>query len=168
MKGLLYMSDQRRPVRAVVFSLVPEFVKAFDQLLASRGDRLVGLVAAPGPKTRRTDEYRAMVEFARPGLDVIVSNFPHRWADMIRPIKPDVIFCTGFNWKIPDDVIDLPPLGTVNAHDGHLPKYRGRNATGWALRTGEPGYGASFHRMTSEFDRGPILAQNPGQSHLIG
>jgi methionyl-tRNA formyltransferase len=154
------MSEQRRPVRAVIFSLLPQFTKVFDQLLDSRGDKLVGLVVAPGPRTRRTDEYRAMMELARPGLDVIVSNFPNRWADMIRPIQPDVIFCIGSNWKIPDDVINLPPLGTINGHDGYLPKYRGRNATGWALRTGEPGYGVSFHRMTSDFDCGPVVAQS--------
>lgn len=153
------VSNTSSPVRAVIFSLIPEYVRVFDRLLTSRGHKLVGLVTAPGPSTRRSDEYRAVMELVRPGLDLIVSNYPNRWSDMIRPLKPDMIMCIGFNWKIPPDVLELPPLGAMNAHDGFLPKYRGRNATGWALRTGEPGYGVSFHRMTAEFDQGPVMSQ---------
>lgn len=153
------MQDATRPIRAVVMSVNATYVKLFDQMLKSLGHKLVGIVTAPGPSTRRSDEYRAVMEIARPGLDVIVSNYPNRWADMIRPMKPDMILCVGSNWKIPSDVLEVPPLGVMNTHDGFLPKYRGRNATGWALRTGEPGYGISFHRMTSEFDQGPVMAQ---------
>lgn len=46
-------------------------------------------------------------------------------------------------------------------HDALLPKNRGRNSIGWALRTGEPVFGITFHRMTPEFDDGPILSQRP-------
>jgi methionyl-tRNA formyltransferase len=143
-----------------MFSVLPELVELVDQMLQSRGDKLVGLVTAPGPSSRRTEEFREVMKFARPGLDVIVSNFPNRWADMIRPLRPDVLLCIGSNWKIPDDVLSVPTMGALNGHDGFLPKYRGRNATGWALRTGDPGYGASIHRITSEFDCGPVMAQH--------
>jgi methionyl-tRNA formyltransferase len=152
------MSSPERPVRVVVFTLLPGLLQVVEQYINSRGDKLVGVVTAPGPRTRRSDEYRQVMELARPGLDIVVSNYPNRWAEMIRPIRPDLIFCFGFNWKIPDDVINLPPMGTFNMHDAALPKYRGRNATGWALRTGNPGFGISVHKMTSEFDSGPVMA----------
>jgi methionyl-tRNA formyltransferase len=147
------------PKRAVMFTLLPFVVDMFEELLRERGHRLVGIVTAPGPRIRRSEEYRAIAQLARPGLDVIISNYPNRWAGMIRPLKPDLIFCAGSNWKIPAEVLDVPPLGAFNAHDALLPKNRGRNSTGWALRTGHSGYGFTIHRMTPEFDDGPILAQ---------
>ncbi|CAN5228127.1 hypothetical protein BH23CHL1_BH23CHL1_04350 [soil metagenome] len=127
-------------------------------LLAAKGHRLVGLVGAPGPRSRRTDDYLTLGQYARPGLNVIVSNYPNRWATMIRPLRPDLIVCFGFNWKIPASVLEVTRLGTINGHDGLLPKYRGRCATGWALRNGDK-YGFTFHYMGSDFDTGPILSQ---------
>jgi methionyl-tRNA formyltransferase len=155
------MAMMNRPLRAVVITVRPGVVTSYEKLLRERGHKLVGVLTAPGPNVRRSDEYREVLELARPGLDVIISNYPSRWADMIRPWKPDLIFCMAFNWKIPADVLEVPPLGASNGHDGLLPKYRGRNATAWALRTGAPGYGITFHRMTPEFDDGAILAQRP-------
>lgn len=147
------------PLRVVVFTVMADVVNGAQQVIDARGDRLVGVLTAPGPRSRRSDEFRSVLSLARPGLDVICSNYPDRWADMIRPMKPDAIICFGFNWKIPAAVLDVPRLGAVNGHDALLPKNRGRNATGWALRTGEQVYGATVHRMTPEFDDGPILAQ---------
>ncbi|CAN5512524.1 hypothetical protein BH24CHL1_BH24CHL1_02240 [soil metagenome] len=145
-------------LRVVVFTAVGDAVPNVEPLLTAKGHRLVGLVGAPGPRSRRTDDYLALGQYARPGLDVIISNYPNRWADMIRPIRPDLIVCFGFNWKIPADVLQIPRLGTINLHDGLLPKYRGRCATGWALRN-EDEYGLTFHYMGTEFDTGPILSQ---------
>ncbi|MEZ4521372.1 MAG: formyltransferase family protein [Thermomicrobiales bacterium] len=145
--------------RIVLFTAGPNFIPLIEEWLGSRGHRLVGLVGAPGPRSRRTDDYLGVAQHARPGLDVVISNYPNRWANMIRPIRPDLIVCAGFNWKIPEDVLAIPRLGTINGHDSLLPKYRGRNASGWALRNDDPEYGTTVHYMSSEFDTGPILSQ---------
>lgn len=153
------MEKEPTPVRVLIFTVLDDVVHSIEQVLDARGDRLVGVVTAPGPRSRRSDEFQNVTPLARPGLDVIVSNYPNRWADMIRPMKPDLIVCVGFNWKIPADVLNVPRFGAINGHDAVLPKNRGRNATGWALRTGDPVYGATMHRMTPEFDDGAILSQ---------
>lgn len=145
--------------RVVAFSAVPAFIPILERLLSERRHKLVGLVGAPGPRTRRTDDYRDLIQYTRPGVDLIISNYPSRWADMIRPLRPDLIFVGGFNWKIPQNVLEVPRLGALNGHDSLLPKYRGLNPTGWALRNDEPEFGATFHYMSPEFDTGPILAQ---------
>ncbi len=134
-------------------------IPLIENILRRKGHRLVGVVSAPGPRTRRTDDYLEVGQYARPGLDVIVSNYPNRWADMIRTLRPDLIACAGFNWKIPVEVLQLARFGAINGHDALLPKYRGRNATGWALRNDEPGFGVTVHYMTPELDDGPILSQ---------
>lgn len=152
------MESKAESWRVVMFSVLPPFPPFVESLLRERGHRLVGILTAPGPRSRRTDGYRAVAQLARPGLDVIVSNYPDRWAAMIAPLRPDLIITGGFNWVIPADVLAVPRLGAINCHDALLPKYRGMNATGWALRNGDP-CGFTVHYMTPRLDDGPILAQ---------
>ncbi len=153
------MATDRRSLRVVGMTVIGLFVPHMEDVLGQKGHRLVGVLTAPGPKSRRTDGYLDVAQHARPGLDVLVSNYPNRWADMIRPLKPDLIWVAAFNWKIPADVLGVPPLGVINRHDALLPKYRGRNATGWALRNDEPEYGVTVHYMTPNFDDGPVISQ---------
>ena len=145
--------------RVVMFTVSPERPPAFEPALRAMGHRLVGLVTAPGPRSRRTDGYLGVAQLARPDLDVIVSNHPDRWVAMVAPLRPDLILTISFNWIIPADVLALPRLGAINVHDALLPRNRGPNATGWALRNGDPEHGATIHYMTPRLDDGPILAQ---------
>lgn len=155
------MTNGNESWRVVLITVAPAaVVRNIEEHLNNHGHRLVGILTAPGPRTRRTDDYLQVAQCARPGLDVIVSNYPNRWAEMIRPWRPDLIVCGSFNWKIPGDVLDVPRLGAINMHDSLLPLNRGRNATGWALRNGIP-HGVSVHYMTPELDDGPGLSQRP-------
>lgn len=45
----------------------------------------------------------------------------------------------------------------TNYHDGALPQYRGRGATGWSVYRGERSSGFAFHRMARGVDDGPVL-----------
>lgn len=143
----------------VLFAVQPSAVSNQERILAESGHRLVGIVTAPGPRSRRTDGYREIAQMARPGLDVIISSYPNRWADMISPLKPDLIVVCSFNWKIPADVLAIPRLGAINGDDGLLPRYRGLNAAAWVLRNDEPEVGFTIHYMTPGLHDGPILSQ---------
>src|SRR5918995_224285 len=147
--------------RIVVFTNIPGGVvyTLVDEIVRPLGHRVVGVVTSPGPKRRRSPTYLEVVAAVSPGVDVIVSNHPERWAAMLAPLKPDLIISAGFPWRIPADVLDLPRLGAINFHDALLPRNRGPNATGWTFRTGDAETGLTIHRLTPEFDTGPILAQ---------
>ncbi len=155
------MSQAATGWRVVLFCVIPEPPALVEPLLRECGHRLVGIVTAPGPRSRRTDGYRAIAQLARPDLDVIVSNHPERWAAMVAALRPDLIVTASFNWIVPADVLALPRLGAINIHDALLPHNRGPNATGWALRNGDPVHGFTVHYMTPRLDDGPILAQGP-------
>lgn len=71
-----------------------------------------------------------MAQQTSPGVGVIISNLRGRWVDLLHTYEPDSLFCGGFNWKLPPDVLDVPRLGAYNLQDSLLPKYRGRHATG--------------------------------------
>ncbi len=159
------MADGPNPApeswRIVVFTNSPggEIYSLVDQVVRPLGHRVVGVVTSPGPKRRRSPSYLEVVAAVPPGVDVIVSNHPERWAAMLAPLRPDLIISGGFPWRIPADVLDLPRLGAINFHDALLPRHRGPNATGWAFRLGDTEMGLTIHRLAPEFDSGPILAQ---------
>src|SRR5262249_29975129 len=102
-----------------------------DGFLRSLGHRIVGVLTTPGPRARRSDDYRSVVAAAAPGIDVVVSTHPRQWAAMLAPLRPDLIVSAAFPLRIPDEVIALPRLGAINGHDSLLPKYRGPNPQGW-------------------------------------
>jgi methionyl-tRNA formyltransferase len=147
--------------RVVVFTTSGEggAYSFLDGLLRSLGHRIVGVVTTPGPPGRRTEDYRSVVAAAGPAVDVVVSTYPRRWAAMLAPLRPDLVVSVAFPLRIPADVIALPRLGAINGHDALLPKYRGPNPQGWVFRNGDAETGYTIHRMTPEFDAGPVLAQ---------
>jgi methionyl-tRNA formyltransferase len=147
--------------RIVVFTNIPGGViySLVDEVVRPLGHRVVGVVTSPGPKRRRSPTYLEVVAAVPPGVDVIVSNHPERWAAMLAPLQPDLIISGGFPWRIPADVLALPRLGAINTHDAPLPRHRGPNASGWAFRSGDAETAMTIHRLTPEFDAGPILAQ---------
>ncbi|MCR9125434.1 MAG: LLM class flavin-dependent oxidoreductase [Rhodobacteraceae bacterium] len=73
----------------------------------------------------------------------------------------------GFDWLfsianlslIPEDVLARPARGTVNFHDGPLPRYAGLNAPVWAILNGETEYGVSWHMVEGGIDEGDLVAQ---------
>jgi methionyl-tRNA formyltransferase len=147
--------------RVVVFTNLPGgmIYHAVDAILHPLGHRIVGVVTSPGPKRRRSDSYLEVVAAVRPGVDVIVSNHPERFAAMLAPLQPDLIVSGGFPWRIPSEVIALPRLGAINMHPALLPRGRGPNSVGWSFRAGDAETGLTVHRLAPEFDTGPILAQ---------
>jgi methionyl-tRNA formyltransferase len=159
------MADGQIPApeswRIVVFTNIPGGViySLVNEVVRPLGHRVVGVVTSPGPKRRRSPTYLEVVAAVPPGIDVIVSNHPERWAAMLAPLRPDLIISGGFPWRIPFEVIALPRLGAINMHPALLPRYRGPAAIEWALRNGDAELGFSVHRLAPDFDTGPILAQ---------
>jgi methionyl-tRNA formyltransferase len=159
------MADGQTPApeswRIVVFTNIPGGViySLVDAVVRPLGHRVVGVVTSPGPKRRRSPAYLEVVAAVPPGIDVIVSNHPERWAAMLAPLRPDLIVSGGFPWRIPSEVLALPRLGAINMHPALLPRYRGPAAIEWAPRNGDAELGFTVHRLSPDFDTGPILAQ---------
>jgi methionyl-tRNA formyltransferase len=65
-----------------------------------------------------------------------------------------------WNCRIPRSLLALPRRGWLNVHPSLLPRYRGPAPLFHALRDAAP-VGVTIHRMTGEFDAGPILRQSP-------
>jgi methionyl-tRNA formyltransferase len=94
------------------------------------------------------------------GVSLIFARDKHAVAPLLRGLEPDVVLCWGFSWKLPQEALDVPRLGSVNQHPALLPRHRGPIPTAWALREGDGEFGITWHRMDAELDTGPILAQS--------
>ena len=147
-------------MRIALFARVPAIVLRVVPLLRELGHECVGVVTTEGPPGRYGDErLSALVDTRPPGLDVLVASAPGRFATLLAALEPDLALCGGFPVRIPREALAVPPHGVVNGHPALLPRYRGPNPIGWALRNGDAELGFTFHRMDADFDTGPVLAQ---------
>src|SRR6476659_4871052 len=147
-------------LRIVYFSSRPsDLTNLVAGALQQAGAEVLLLVTTPGPPARRTEAYKDVVNNKLPGIDILVTSHIDRLAPMLRELKPDLIYVTGFPWRLPADLLALPRLGAINTHPAALPSYRGPSPLFWMLMNGEKEIGLTIHRMDAEFDTGPILAQ---------
>lgn len=93
------------------------------------------------------------------GLDLLLARDKHAIAPLLRAYDPDLMLCWGFPWKIPQEALEVPRLGSVNLHPALLPRHRGPIPLAWALRDGDPHWGLTWHRMDAELDTGNVLVQ---------
>jgi hypothetical protein len=76
-------------------------------------------------------------------------------ADALRQLAPDLALLLGAD-IVPVPVLAIPRLGTINAHYGLLPGYRGMNVTEWSVLHGDP-VGVTVHLVDAGVDTGDIL-----------
>ncbi|HVT38303.1 MAG TPA: formyltransferase family protein [Gemmatimonadaceae bacterium] len=74
----------------------------------------------------------------------------------VRELQPDIAVHAGAG-ILRRDLLMVPRIGTLNAHMGVLPRYRGMNVAEWAALEGGP-VGCSVHFIDAGIDTGPVLA----------
>lgn len=79
--------------------------------------------------------------------------------ELIRSLKPDVIFVFGWSQLISKRILDIPPLGCIGTHPALLPRNRGRHPIVWALVEGLIESGLTFFYVDEGTDSGDILWQ---------
>lgn len=84
---------------------------------------------------------------------------PHEQIKAAGPVN--LALSVNYSGIIPQEVIDLFPLGILNAHGGDLPRYRGNACQAWAILNGEENIGLCIHKMIGgELDNGDIITRD--------
>lgn len=79
---------------------------------------------------------------------------------LLKDVKADIAVSINYSGIIPQKIIELFPLGILNAHGGDLPRYRGNACQAWAILNGEDRIGLCIHKMIGgELDSGDIIAR---------
>lgn len=90
---------------------------------------------------------------------------PSDWVSTLKTYlleyRPDAVWVLTFPWKIPTELLNLPPKGFLNFHFGLLPKYKGTDPIFWQIKNRESEGGITVHRMNEEIDEGPVLLKEP-------
>ncbi|MHA1289102.1 MAG: methionyl-tRNA formyltransferase [Candidatus Thorarchaeota archaeon] len=81
--------------------------------------------------------------------------------DLIKTLKPDIIFVCGWSQLISKAILDIPPRGCIGTHPSLLPMGRGRHPLIWALVKGLEESGLTFFYIDEGADTGDILWQEP-------
>jgi len=124
-------------------------------LLARDGHELAPVVLAPveAPGRRRLEHLVPTLidaNEARADLDGEVSA-------ALLAERPDLLVSWFWTRKLPARWLDQPPLGAIGVHPSLLPRHRGRNPYFWSIDAGDELTGVTVHRLTAEYDMGPIL-----------
>jgi methionyl-tRNA formyltransferase len=73
--------------------------------------------------------------------------------------KPDLIVVTAFGQILREEVLDLPPFGSLNVHASLLPRWRGAAPIQAAILHGDEFTGVTIMKMDRGIDTGPLLRQ---------
>ncbi len=76
----------------------------------------------------------------------------------LRDLAPDVIAVVAYGRILPQEVLDIPPLGCVNIHASLLPRYRGSAPYQWAVLDGLTETGVSAMYLCRKMDAGDVIA----------
>ena len=127
--------------------------------LLDGGHEVVG-VAAPGTKEgARPDPLRAAAEGA--GLPVFETRRlrrPEVFAEYAA-LQPELNVMAFVTDIIRENVLNAPPLGTIQYHPSLLPRHRGISSINWALIHGDATTGLTIFWVDAGIDTGPILLQ---------
>ncbi len=142
--------------RLAVFSVLGRSVALVSDWAESAGHEVAILVTVPGPRSNPDQHLSTIASARRHTLALVVPELTSSEA-ALRGLEVDLGIVLSFP-KIPESAAIIPRHGTVNVHPALLPAYRGKNAFR-ALYEGERQTGATLHRVTEDFDAGPILCQ---------
>ena len=98
---------------------------------------------------------------AEKGLDFVTHPKINsaEFLDRMKSYECDLFVSMSFNQIFRNELINLPPLKTINCHAGKLPFYRGRNILNWALINDEKEFGITVHYVDEGIDTGDIIMQ---------
>lgn len=146
-----------------VFMGTPDFAVASLRKLVDAGYPPVAVVTAPDKPAGRGQKMSvpAVKEFAlSTGIQVLqpVRLKDPAFLDTLRSLNPLLQVVVAFR-MLPEQVWNMPPLGTYNLHASLLPQYRGAAPINWAIINGEIETGVTTFRLRHEIDSGDLLFQ---------
>ena len=80
--------------------------------------------------------------------------------EILGAVNPDFLVVVAYGLILPDNVLSLPMVASINVHFSLLPKYRGAAPVNWAIINGEKYTGVTTMLMNSTLDGGDILLQS--------
>jgi methionyl-tRNA formyltransferase len=148
----------------VVFWGTPEFAAPALRALIGEGFEVVGVVTQPDKPQGRSREIIPL-PVKQIALDEEIPLFQPKNAKdsdlytKLGELNPDVSVVVAYGHILPQKIIDLPKLGTLNIHASLLPALRGAAPIQAAIRLGFTETGVTMMRVVPALDAGPMIMQ---------
>jgi len=146
----------------ILFWGTPDFAVSSLRALDDEGYEVVGVVTRPDrPAGRGRKLTPSPVKEAAQALGLTVLTPERPTGDdflaAIRALAPDLSVVVAYGHILRRDVLDVPPLGSLNVHASLLPELRGAAPINWAIARGYEDTGVTIMRMVEAMDAGPML-----------
>ena len=76
---------------------------------------------------------------------------------MLKSCAPDLCVTAAFGQLLSQEILDIPPLGTINVHSSLLPRHRGSAPINWSVIKGDQVTGVTTMFTDKGMDTGDIL-----------
>ncbi|MEA3099639.1 methionyl-tRNA formyltransferase [Caballeronia mineralivorans] len=156
----------------VVFAGTPEFAAAALAAIHAAGFHVPLVLTQPdrpagrGMKLAASPVKRFAVEHglpvAQPSSLRRHGKYPEEAAAAIERLKTtphDVMVVAAYGLILPQEVLDIPPLGAINIHGSLLPRWRGAAPIHRALEAGDAETGITLMQMDAGLDTGAMIRE---------
>ena len=132
----------------IVFMGTPDFSVPVLEALVNSEYEVVGVFTQPdkpkgrGGKVQMTPVKECALKHGIPVFQPVKMRLDG--LEPLRSLAPDLCVTAAFGQILSQEVLDVPPMGTVNVHTSLLPKHRGPAPVQWAVLAGETVTGGPF------------------------
>lgn len=140
----------------------PDFAVPSLRALLDNGYEVVGVFCQPDrPKGRGHRLAACPVKELAAGAGIPVFQ-PERikreeGVAMLKSCAPDLCVTAAFGQLLSQEILDIPPLGTINVHSSLLPRHRGSAPINWSIIKGDRVTGVTTMFTDKGMDTGDIL-----------
>ncbi len=148
----------------VLFMGTPDYAKGALEALIQAGHEITAVVTQPDkPKGRGRELVPPPVKVCAQSHGIPVMQ-PKRIktpeaVSQLRQYEADIYIVAAFGQILSQEILDIPPRGSINIHASLLPAYRGAAPIQHVILAGEEKTGITIMQMDAGIDTGDILYQ---------
>lgn len=146
----------------IVFMGTPDFARGALEALIAAGHEITAVVTQPDKAKGRSKELQfppvkeCALEHNIPVMQPVRIKTPEAIAELSR-YEADVFVVAAFGQILSQEILDMPPYGSLNIHGSLLPKYRGASPIQQVIVDGEKETGVTIMQMDAGIDTGDML-----------
>ena len=149
-------------INNIIFMGTPEFAVPSLQALIDHKEHVAAVICQPDrPKGRGRKIQPPPVKILAEQYNIPVLQpaaiRTEAFLHTLHTYNPDLFIVTAYGRILPENILNLPPLGTINVHGSLLPKYRGAAPIQRAILNGDEQTGITIMQMDAGMDTGDIL-----------
>lgn len=142
----------------------PDFVINYLNALLNSNHEILFIVTGPDKPKGRGQKITPPL----PKVFAIEKNIPcfqpenikdEEFFRLLKSFNADIFIVIAYGKKLPENILELPKLGSFNVHFSLLPRWRGSAPVNWAILEGDNETGVTIMKMDEGLDTGDIFLQ---------